>query len=126
MLMPISRIFVLSLCLSSWKSIPSLEEAASLQRTCLNGQDVLLFILSKLCTNLTQFGVLPIDNNALVEAWSANGNIKDDLLMKSAALVTESILTNGTKGLKMSAAVGCWRCLRHLSAIIVAVISKNG
>ena len=92
----------------------------------MNGQDVLMFVLSKLCTNLTRYGVLPIVDADLVKVSEINGNAENNmLLMKSANLVTESILTNGAKGLKMSLAVGCWRCLRHLSAIIVAEISKN-
>jgi hypothetical protein len=55
-------------------------------------------------------------------------NIEQDhlLLKQSARLVTDSILSNGTKGLDLGAAVRSWRSLRHLAEVIVAVVTKSG
>ena len=48
------------------------------------------------------------------------------LLKRSAVLVTNAILSNGTDSMKIPEAVGCWRGLRHLTAITVAAVTQLG
>lgn len=96
-----------------------------MQRVCLNGNETFTLILSRLLSNLSTFGAIPIGEfSALPSAGESEG--PSDLLKRSARLVTEAILSNGTDGLNMAAAVGCWRCLRHLTALAVAVVTKSG
>ena len=56
----------------------------------------------------------------------ANPIVKNRALKQSAKLVTQAILSNGSSGLDMSSAVRQWRCLRHLTALTVAVVTDNG
>jgi hypothetical protein len=107
------------------KALVAIEDAASLQRVCLNGQQVFVLIMTKLLANLSTFGVLPLERitSGAVPSKTEETSI---LLKKSAKLVTDTILFNATKGMNMPAAVDCWRCLRHLSAIAVAMISRLG
>ena len=48
------------------------------------------------------------------------------LLKQCARLVTDAILSNGTKGLDLSTAARSWRSLRHLTEVIVAVVTGSG
>lgn len=107
------------------KALGAIEVAASLQRVCLNGQKVLLLLLTKLFSNLSTFGVLPVERLTSDIALSDN-ETGNTLLKQSAKLVTDTILSNTTKGITMPAAVDCWRCLRHLNAVVVAMITRLG
>jgi hypothetical protein len=103
------------------------EDAASLQRVCVNGNDVLLLILSSLCANVYDNGTLLEMGAISAQDWKEIDLDQDSLPLKqSARLVTDSILSNGTKGLDMTAAVRSWRSLRHLTEVIVAVVTKSG
>lgn len=102
------------------KALHSVEDAASLQRVCLNGQDVLFLILSRVVANLGTFGTIQLTNKNAIDSQTG------DPLKRSARLVTDAILSSGTQGLEMKAAAKCWRSLRHLSAIIVSIVTKNG
>jgi hypothetical protein len=95
------------------------EDAASLQRVCLNGQDVFFLILSRLIANLGEQGTI------LFSPGSGPAE-NEDLLKKSARLVTDAILSSGTEGLDMKSAVRCWRSLRHLSAVTVSIVTTCG
>jgi len=109
------------------KALEAVEDAASLQRVCLNGHDVLLLILSSLCANLFDHGTLLEMGAISAQDWKDIDLDQDSLPLKqSARLVTDSILSNGTKGLDMTAAVRSWRSLRHLTEVIVAVVTKSG
>lgn len=114
------------------QALDAVEKAASLQRVCVNGQDVLLLVLSSLCGNLFDHGTLQDSVNLYDSAWSADDWNKVDLehdsvlLQQSARLVTDAILSNGTKGLDMTSAVRSWRSLRHLAELILAVVTKSG
>lgn len=104
----------------------AVEKTASLQRVCVNGHDVLFLVLSGLCANV-------FDNGTLLQIGSipAQDFIDVDIeqeslpLKQSARLVTDAILSNGTKGLDMTSAVRSWRSLRHLTEIIVAMVIKS-
>ncbi|CAB9514210.1 Lipopolysaccharide-responsive and beige-like anchor protein [Seminavis robusta] len=100
------------------KALHAVEEAASLQRVCLNGHDVFCLILSRLVADLGARGTILQKGRALTG--------EEDLLKRSARLVTDAILSSGTEGLDMKSAVRCWRSLRHLAAITVSVITKSG
>jgi hypothetical protein len=103
------------------------ENAASLQRVCLNGNDVLLLILSSLCANVYDNGTLLEMGAFSAQDWKDIDLEQDSLPLKqSARLVTDSILSNGTKGLDMTAAVRSWRSLRHLTEVTVALVTKSG
>jgi hypothetical protein len=96
------------------------EDAASLQRVCLNGQEVFFLIISRLISNLGDRGTIVIKKGTVV-----TGD-EEDLLKTSARLVTDAILSSGTEGLHMKSAVRCWRSLRHLSAVAVSIVTKCG
>jgi hypothetical protein len=92
---------------------------------CLNGQEVFTIILSRLFADLSKKGVVSLDEslNALADSQADEPTF---LLKRSAALVTDAILSNGTDGMNMPKAVGCWRGLRHLTAITVAAVTQLG
>jgi hypothetical protein len=90
----------------------------------LNGNETFILILSRLLSNLSTYGAIPIGEPSVLP--STGESEPSDLLKRSARLVTEAILSNGTDGLNMATAVGCWRCLRHLTALAVAVVTKSG
>lgn len=105
----------------------AVERTVSLERTCVNGHDVLLLILSSLCNNIFEQGSLLQTGSLSAQDWEGVDLEQDSPLLKqSARLVTDAILSNGTKGLDMPSAVRSWRGLRHLSEVIVAVITKSG
>jgi hypothetical protein len=109
------------------KALDAVEHAASLQRVCVNGQVVLLLILSALCADLFDHGTLLEVGSLTAEDWKDIDLEQDSLLLKqSAKLVTDAILSNGTEGLDMTAAVRSWRSLRHLAEVVVALVSKSG
>ena len=109
------------------KALDAVEHTASLQRVCANGQVVLLLVLSVLCADLFDHGTLLEVGSLTAEDWKDVDLEQDSLLLKqSAKLVTDAILSNGTEGLDMAAAVKSWRSLRHLAEVVVAVVSKSG
>lgn len=75
-------------------------------------------ILSRLIAELCENGTI------IVPETESSGN--SDRLKESARLVTDAILSSGTEGLNMNNAVKCWRCLRHLTAVTVALVTKSG
>ena len=79
----------------------------------------MFLIFSRLVANLGERGTIHLEKHA---TSSEDG----DLLKRSARLVTDAILSSGTEGLDMKAAARCWRSLRHLSAIIVCIVTKSG
>ena len=104
----------------SFQALHSVEDAASLQRVSFNGQDVLFLVLSRVVANLGEFGTIQLDPKSI----SSGGG--GDPLKQSALLVTNAILSGKTQGLDMKAAARCWRSLRHLSAVILSLITKSG
>ena len=108
------------------KALVAIEDAASLQRVCLNGQRVFLLILTKLLSNLSTFGVVSIHKMAGSSPAPEHEATSNILLKRSAKLVTDTILLNASKGLTMPYAVDCWRCLRHLNAIVLAMVTRLG
>ena len=98
-----------------------------MERTCVNGQDVLLLVLGSLCSNIFEQGSLLDMGSLSAQDWEGVDLEHDSpLLRQSARLVTDAILSNGTKGLDMPSAVRSWRGLRHLAEVIVAVVKKSG
>lgn len=108
------------------KASVAVEHAASLQRVCLNGQEVFTLILSRVCANLSTLGIVPTYRltNIAPGQGSLDGQIS--MLKRSARLVTDAILSNGSQGIAMPEAVGCWRCLRHFTAVAVAMVTRLG
>lgn len=108
------------------QALDAVERIASFQRTCVNGQDVLLLILSSLCGNIYDQGTLLEIVSISADDWKDVDLEQESLLLKqSARLVTDAILSKGTKGLDMPTAVRSWRSLRHLAEVIVAVVSRS-
>ena len=101
------------------KALHAVEDAASLQRVCLNGQDVFSLVLSRVVSNLCEYGTI------LERGDEARSESKGPL-KESARLVTDAILSSGTEGLDMNSAVRCWRSLRHLTAVAVSLVTKSG
>ena len=109
------------------KALGAVEHTASLQRVCVNGQVVLLLVLSALSADLFDHGTLLEVGSLTAEDWKDIDLEQDSLLLKqSAKLVTDAILSNGTEGLDMAAAVRSWRSLRHLAEVVVAVVTMSG
>jgi PH domain associated with Beige/BEACH/Domain of unknown function (DUF4704) len=109
------------------KALDAVENTASLQRVCVNGHVVLLLILSALCSNLYEHGTLLEMGSISAEDWKDVDFDQDSLLLKqSAKLVTDAILSNGTKGLDMTSAVRSWRSLRHLAEVVVVLTARSG
>ena len=106
------------------KALDSVEIAASLQRVCLNGAEVFGLILSRVLANLAEYGVIPVDGYSSPSTQPEMGG-PNSHLKRSARLVTNAILSNGADGLDMPGAVSRWRCLRHLTAVTVAVVTKS-
>lgn len=98
----------------------AMETAASLQRTCVNGHETFSCLLSHVLAELIEQGtVADIDTSG--DMQESNRALKN-----SAKLVVKSILSNGSTGLDIASAVKIWRCLRHLSAIVVGVVTSSG
>ena len=98
---------------------------ATLQRTCVNGTDVLLLVLSSLCNDLFESGTILDMGTISAEDWKHTDLEEDSVALKqSARLVTNSILSLGGEHLDMPTAVRSWRSLRHLTEVIVAVVTK--
>lgn len=105
----------------------AVERVAALQRVCVNGHHVLILILSSLCSNLFEDGTLIDVGSLSAQDWQeVDLELDSLLLMQSAKLITDAILSNGTKGLDLSTAVRSWRSLRHLTEVIVALVTKSG
>jgi hypothetical protein len=87
----------------------------------------LLLVLGGLCENIFEDGTLVDIGSLSAQDWKEVDLEQDSLLLKqSAKLVTDAILSNGTKGLDLPTAVRSWRSLRHLTEVIVAVVTESG
>ena len=97
-------------------SLEAIECTVALQRVCVNGHDVLILILSSLCSDLFENGTVLDIGSIPAEDWK-NFDLEHDSipLRQSAKLVTDAILSDGTKGLDMTQAVRSWRSLRYES-----------
>mmetsp|Transcript_3651 Transcript_3651/g.5568 ORF Transcript_3651/g.5568 Transcript_3651/m.5568 type:complete len:2959 (-) Transcript_3651:158-9034(-) len=103
------------------KSISALEQAASLERVCVNGQEVFCLILNHLLSEL-------IDKGTIDSIISCNGSGEVVCLLKeSARRVTEAILSKGSTGAAIDTtfALKQWHALRHLAAVTSCVIAKS-
>jgi hypothetical protein len=93
----------------------------------VNGHDVLLLILGSLCNDIFENGSLLEAGSLSAQDWEGvDLEQESPLLKQSARLVTDAILSNGIKGLDIQVAVRSWRGLRHLTEVVVAVITKSG
>lgn len=98
----------------------AVEQAASFQRVCVNGHETFSVLLSHVLAELIEKGTIAnVDSSG--DVLETNRALKN-----SAKIVTKAILSNGSDGLSMASAVKQWRCLRHLSAVTVAVITSSG
>ena len=109
------------------QALDAVENVAALQRVFVNGQHVLLLILSSLCGNIFEHGTLLEVGSLTAQDWKEVNIEEDSLLLKqSARLITDAILSNGTKGLDLTTAVRSWRSLRHLAEVLVAIVTRSG
>ena len=93
----------------------------------MNGHHTLFLILSGLLSNLFDHGTLrDVGSMSSVDWKEIDIDYESPLLKQCARLVTDAILSNGTKGLDLSTAVRSWRLLRHLTEVIVAVTTASG
>jgi hypothetical protein len=107
--------------------LDTVEMTASLQRTCINGTDALLLVLSNFCSNIFEHVTILEIGSFSAEDWKDIDLEHDSLPLKqSARLVNDAILSQVTKGLDMSSAVRSWRSLMHLAEVILAVVTKAG
>jgi hypothetical protein len=109
--------------LFSTKSIAALEEAAALQRVYVNGQEVFALILSHIIANLFQLGVVPFELELKPEKDVGVGE-SNALLKYHAKMVTDAILSNGSRGMKLSIAMVCWRFLKYLTVSTTAFVTS--
>ena len=107
------------------KSFHAIEQAASLQRVCVNGHEVFSVVLSHLLAELVEHGTV-MDIDAISPASEGQPIERNRALKQSARIVTKSILSDGAEGMDMASAVKQWRCLRHLCALTVAVVTASG
>jgi hypothetical protein len=105
------------------KSVAALEETAALQRVYVNGPEVFALILSHIIANLYQSGVVAFDlgPNLTKESGIADTSA---VLKQHAKMVTDAILSNGAKGMKLSAAMVCWRFLKYITVSTTAFITN--
>ena len=98
----------------------AMETAAALQRTCVNGHETFSCLLGHVLAELIEKGT--------VAEIDTSGDMQDTnrALKNSAKAVTKAILSNGSYGMDIASAVKTWRCLRHLSAIVVGVVTASG
>ncbi len=89
----------------------------------MNGQEVLTLILGHLLADLNSFGTIETP----VGASMGVGEDRNRSLKQSARMVTNAIMAHAEKdGFDTVSAVKQWRCLRHLTAIVDAVVTKSG
>jgi hypothetical protein len=93
----------------------------------INGNHVLILVLSNLCGDIFENGTLLDVGSLSAQDWEdLDLELESVLLKQSAKLITDAILSNGTKGLDLSSAVRSWRSIRHLTEVVVAVVTKCG
>ena len=105
------------------RAYQAVEQAASLQRVCVNGHEIFGIVLSHLLKELTEAGTVTIIAPPMPPRSSIERN---RALKQSALIVTNAILSNGTNEMDLTTAVKHWRCLRHLTAVTVAVVTASG
>lgn len=108
------------------KAFDDIEMAAALQRVDCNGAEIFSILLSHLFADLIEKGTVASVERTYSNAPENAGAGRNRALKQSAKLVTQAILSNGSSGLDMASAVKQWRCLRHLTALTVAVVNENG
>ena len=82
-------------------------------------------LLNHLLANLIDYGTL--DMHALGTVPIADeGNERNRLLKHSARIVTQTIVSSGGGDIDVASAVDQWRCLRHLTALVTAVVTESG
>ena len=108
------------------KSISAFEEAAALQRVYVNGPEVFALILSHAIANIFQSGVVPFDKQMNPTEFDGGTKKPSTLLKRNAKSVTDAILSNGARGIKLSVAMLCWRFLKYLTMSTTAFITNLG
>ncbi|MGK3743079.1 MAG: hypothetical protein ACI90V_009935, partial [Bacillariaceae sp.] len=106
----------------------ALEETAALQRVFVNGSEVFALILSHLFANLFQNGVTSLDQRQRPKKMDIEeGEGGPSVLLKyTAKIVTDAILSNGARGMNLSAATICWRFLKYLVVSTTAFVTSLG
>jgi hypothetical protein len=109
------------------QALEAVETAGALQRTSVNGRDVFFLILSGVAANIFDHGTLLEMGEISAADWKDLDIENESILLKQCArLVTDAILSNGAKGLDLNTAVRSWRSLRHLTEVVVAVVTACG
>ncbi len=126
---PAQLLFLLATSLNSYlfQAFEAVEKAAALERMSTNGRDVVFLVFSALCADIFNHGTLLEIGSISAQDFREVDIEHDSLMLKqSARLVTDAILSNGTKGLDLPTAVRSWRSLRHLAEIVNAMVAKSG
>ena len=95
----------------------------------MNGSEVFAFILSYLFANLFKYGVTSLDGKQRPKNMTVADSEDESrhyILKHSAKMVTDAILSNGTRGMNLSAAVICWRTLKYLVVSTTAFFTSLG
>lgn len=79
-------------------------------------------ILSHLLADLNNFGT----SDTPVAPTMVHSGERNRLLMQSARMVTNAFMSTSNDGFDTTSAIKQWRCLRHLTAVIAAVVTKSG
>jgi hypothetical protein len=79
-------------------------------------------ILSHLLADLNNFGT----SDTPVAPTMEHSGERNRLLMQSARMVTNAFMSTSNDGFDTTSAIKQWRCLRHLTAVIAAVVTKSG
>ena len=88
----------------------------------VNGPEVFALILSHIIANLSQSGIVSLD---LPPTTTKEGVGEPNRLLKyHAKMVTDAILSNGSRGMKLSMAVACWKFLKYLMVLTTAFVTS--
>ena len=106
----------------------ALEETAALQRVFVNGSEVFALILSHIFANLFENGVTSLDQKQRPKKMDTEeGEGAPSVVLKyTAKIVTDAILSNGARGMNLSAAATCWRFLKYLVVSTTAFVTSLG
>lgn len=93
-----------------------------MQRVYVNGSEVFALILSHILANTSRFGVVPLHLQPTFKLAKSEED-PSALLKSHAKMVTDAILSNGARGMKLSTAMACWKFIKYLVVVTSAFVS---
>ena len=107
------------------KAFLAIEQTLSMQRVRENGHEVLCIILCHVLAELIENGT--VKNVCELDfPERSNPYERNSLLKQSARMVSTAFLSKNKDGMDVLSAVRQLKMLSHLTAIIVAFVTKNG